>query len=110
MSFSINGTTISMTRGDTMKAYITITDTSGSEYTMQDGDTLRFAAKKYYADEEPLILKDIPSDSLMLTLEPADTKELDFGSYVYDIELTTSEGEVSTVVPKGTLTITEEVY
>ncbi|MCD8097010.1 MAG: hypothetical protein LUE31_03035 [Lachnospiraceae bacterium] len=110
MSFSITGTTISMTRGDTMKVYVAITDTNGSDYVPDDGDVLRFAAKKDYADDEPLILKDIPIDSLLLTLEPADTKELDYGSYVYDIELTTSEGEVSTVVPKGKLVITEEVY
>ena len=46
---------------------------------------------------------------MILTLDPSDTKRLEFGSYVYDIQLTRSTGEVDTFVTKGTLNLTEEV-
>ena len=38
MSSSINGTTITLTRGDTFRARITITDTNNNEYIPVAGD------------------------------------------------------------------------
>ena len=110
--YTIKKTTITLTRGDTLKAQISITDPDGNPYVMQEGDVVRFAAKKHYTDpdEEVQILKEIPSDTLILTLEPEDTKDLDFGEYVYDIQLITAAGEVDTFITKSTLIISEEVY
>ena len=109
MSYSISGTTISLTRGDSFYAQILINDADGNEYEPQDGDSVRFAMKKKYTDSEPLLTKDIPIDTLILELEPDDTKSLSFGSYVYDIQLTTEDGFVSTFITKSTIKITEEV-
>ena len=72
----------------------------------------RFAMKKDYddPDTEVLIVKDIPTNTLILQLDPEDTKDLPFGTYVYDIQLTNSSGEVDTFITKAFFVITEEVY
>jgi len=120
MAYKIEDTKVFLTRGDTFQAEITIyTDDSEQEiYTPEAGDVVRFALKRAkmtsgdreFADKEPLILKDIPIDTLILEIEPEDTKNLDFGTYVYDIELTTSDGTVSTFIADATLVLTPEVY
>lgn len=109
MSYSVRGTTITLTRGDTCAVKVTILNADGSEYEMRDGDSVRFAMKENYNDNEPLLLKDIPTDTMTLVLEPEDTKELSFGRYVYDIQLTTAGGTVATFITKATLKLTEEV-
>ena len=107
---AINGNNISLTRGDTL--YITISIfKNGEPYVPVEGDVIRFAMKAKYKDpdEKILILKDIPTDTLLLKIEPEDTKELPFAkTYVYDIQLTNDEGDVDTFIV-GTFTITEEV-
>lgn len=102
---------IIMTRGDTLLVKISIVNEDTSEeYIPVEGDSLRFALKKKYNDEEPLILKSIPIDTCILRLEPEDTKVLDQpGDYVYDIQLTYGDGLVYTVIAKATLRIQEEV-
>lgn len=58
MSYSVNGTTITLTRGDTFMATVSITNPDGSEYVPVDGDVIRFALKESYDDEDTLsILK-----------------------------------------------------
>lgn len=110
--FTIKKTSIILTRGDTLKAQISITDKDGNPYTPEVGDTIRFAMKKHYEDPDTavLIVKDIPISTMLLQLDPEDTKDLDFGNYVYDIQITTVAGEVDTFIAKASLTLTEEVY
>jgi hypothetical protein len=110
--YTVKKTTITLTRGDTLKAQIHITDKEGNPYEIQEGDEVRFAMKKNYSDPdtEVLIVKQVPTDTLILTLEPTDTKDLPFGTYVYDIQLTTAAGEIDTFIAKASLILTEEVY
>ena len=110
MSYNVSGTTITLTRGDTFMALITITDSENNPYMPVEGDSIRFAMKATYADEEPLMIKDIPIDTMKLILEPEDTKKLAFGKYVYDIQLTKATGEVDTFITKAKINLTEEVY
>lgn len=103
-----DGTTIAMTRGDTVFIHVTAERDDGTEYIPEPGDTARFAmkhpkmtsGKKGYADEEPLLVIPIPTSTMLLTIEPEDTKPFDFNSYVYDIEITSASGKVSTIIPK----------
>lgn len=88
MSYNITGTTITLTRGDTFEALVSATKRDGTQYIPVAGDTIRFAMKENYDDPRPLLVKDIPIDTMMLTLEPQDTADLNFGKYVYDIQLT----------------------
>ena len=83
--YSIDDNVIYLTRGDTFLAEISL-KRNGSAYTPVAGDSIRFAMKKKFTSEEVLINKNIPIDTLVLRLDPADTKTLAFGDYVYDIQ------------------------
>ena len=108
---SITGTTIKMTRGDTLRAVLTLKDEEGNTYTPVAGDSIRFAMKKGYNDSTPILLKAIPNDSLELWLLPEDTKNLPQpSSYVYDVEITYANGDVDTFIDKAKLMLTEEVH
>ena len=106
----LQGTNITMTRGDTARVQVSIANPDGTEYNPMNGDVVRFAMKKSYYDEKPLVLKNIPIDTLLLTIEPTDTKPLQFGKYVYDIELTQRDGTVNTFITKANIILEEEVY
>lgn len=110
MSYSVSGTTITLTRGDSFIAEISITDQDNKPYIPVTGDSVRFAMKASYEDAEPLLVKNVPVDTMKLVLDPEDTKHLAFGKYVYDIELTKATGEVDTFITKAMFKITEEVH
>lgn len=111
MTAKVNGTTIILTRGDTFRSTVDIFNPDGTPYQADPGDTLRFALKKAYKDEEPLIYKDISIIDRELYLAPDDTKNLKQPSeYVYDIQLTHANGDVDTFIANAKFRITEEVY
>lgn len=109
MSFKVRNNTIYLTRGDTFKAVISITYPDGSVYTPKDGDSIRFALKENIDDEECLIIRDIPIDTMLLVINPEDTKELEFGTYIYDIQLTKNNGDVDTFITASKFKLTAEV-
>ena len=110
---TVNGKTVTMTKGDTVVLTVKIQDGDG-EYTPQQGDKVRFAMKKRYTDATPLILKEIPLDTMELRIDPEDTKNLDAGEsrgkYYFDVELTKADGTVDTFIPRGEWLVLEEVY
>jgi len=109
MSFTISGKAIRLTRGDTLRATIHVIDEdAGEEWQPQEGDSLRFRCTKKAGDQTALIERAIPTDTMLLELEPEDTSPLKFGSYFYDIEATLADGTVDTVIPEGTLEIAPE--
>ena len=110
MSYSVSGTTITLTRGDTFMADITINKQDNTPYIPVEGDSVRFAMKRSYEDAESVLAKNIPIDTMRLIFEPEDTKKLSFGQYIYDVQLTKASGEVDTFIAKAKLKLTEEVY
>ena len=106
--YKIDGTTITLTRGDSFYCQLSLTR-GGEAYTPDPSDTIRFALKKDYFDTEALITKTIPNDTLVLSLLPADTKTLAFGTYVYDIEITFADGDVDTFINEAIFTLAPEV-
>lgn len=106
---------IKLVRGDTAVFDVPLVsiDEEGQEtpYTPQEGEKLRFAlSTKYGANrDEVLILKDIPIDTMVLRIDPADTKSLSFGKYKYDIEFTDALGAVTTVL-EAIFEVAKEVY
>jgi len=108
---NINGTTITITRGDTLDALVEIIQSDGNPYPVQPDDVIRFALKQKYSDREPLLRKTIPHDSMNLRLESEETKLLKAGGlpYVYDIEITMADGTVDTFIERAKFVVTEEV-
>lgn len=105
----IVGTKIILTRGDS--ASITLTPTEDSEYVPAEGDSIRFAMSKQYGATMPLVLIDIPTDTMVLEIRPEHTKSLPFGTYKYDLELRSANGElVETFVTKAEFVVDKEVY
>ena len=109
MSSHVSGTSIELTRGDTFKRTLVLTDAEGNPFTPANNDVIRFALKKKVKDENVLINKIIPNDTLILQIDPDDTKELPFGDYVYDIQITYPNGDVDTFITVSRFKITEEV-
>ena len=112
----ITGTTIKMTRGDTLWVQVKIKK-DGKQYAPQDGDVVKFYLKHdslnsrgtAYKDVEPLVAKEVPIETMILTLEPEDTKPLEFGGYKYDLEITMSDGRVDTFINNARLILVPEV-
>lgn len=110
MSAKVDGDSISLTRGDTLILNIQIIR-DNEVYTPESGDKIRFALSKDTSGKnEPIILKNINPSTMRLTINPEDTKDLSYGSYVYDVELTTIDGYVDTFIGPAKFKITEEVY
>lgn len=114
--YSIKGTTITLTRGDTLILKVDILR-DGEPYTPAPGEYVRFALKRSlnlggtdFEEAEPLILKEIPIDTMLLWLDPADTASLGFGVYNYDIEITMLDGTVDTFIAYAKFVITPEVH
>ncbi len=107
---NVQGTTISMTRGDTAKILLTLTQYNDTPYEPVEGDAIRFALKKNYTDVRTLLKIDIPTElPLILHIKPSDTKKLPYGSYKYDIQLSRADGTIDTFIERATFTLTEEV-
>ena len=110
MTAKIQGTTITLTRGDTLRVVVGIFNPDGTEYTPLPGDEVRFAMKQAYNNKDLKIYKTIPIETLLLEIDPEDTKDLKQpGEYVYDIQLTHVNGDVDTFIANGKFKITEEV-
>lgn len=100
--------TIKLTRGDTARFTVPIRYETGEPYTVQEGDKFVFAVKMTGYDVEPRIRKEFIGGN-ELKLDPKDTKMLPFGEHKYDVELTTADGEVYTVINNADFILLEEV-
>ena len=117
MSVVIKENNIKMTRGDTLRVVVTMYQRDGTEYQPQQDDVIKFYLKralmthgnKQFVDQDPIITKTIQNSDLILELEPADTKNLDFGNYKYDVEITFGDGTVDTFISDASLILTPEV-
>lgn len=115
--YSIVGQAIYLTRGDTMPISLSIDYMSGLKYIPDDKDTILFTVKRDFADTEPtiqkrMIITKVPGSTcveIRTKIFPTDTKDLDAGYYVYDVQLTTRFGDVFTIVTPHTFRIMEEV-
>ena len=109
-----NANKIQLTRGDTAVLKIELKDTERNVYTPGVSDTIRFAMKRNYTDADVLVNVNavIDGSDITITIPATATKELAFGSYKYDIQLTSGTGAnavVDTFIDRGTIMITEEV-
>lgn len=107
---------IEIARGDsdTYEVGIVI---NGEEYAPVEGDAVRFAMRRGDMDLNrtrylypPILIKEIPIDTMQLSFDPKDTENLPFGNYVYDIEIAFADGKVKTFIKESPFIIAREVY
>lgn len=101
--------TIRLTRGDTARFLVPILNSmNNDEYIMESGDILCFTVKKSAKDDEPLLQK-VSKGSNVIHIKPEDTKSFSFGKYKYDVQLTTSSGDVYTIIEPAIFEVMEEI-
>ena len=98
---------VKLTRGDTGTLKLAVKDAQDNDYDFSS-DTVVFTVKRYLTDAEPVISKKFDSDG-QIAFEADDTKNLEFGDYWYDVQITTESGDVCTVIEPSTFRIAPEV-
>lgn len=94
--FIVNGTNLSLTRGDDAYLYVgaSLGEGDSLEVRVYDGDTLLFTREQ------------LPDGTFLI--DSADTNDLDYGTYTYEIVLI--NGGTETIETTGNLTVTQEVH
>ena len=101
--------TIQLTRGDTARFNLTIkNNVSQTDYEIQPDDTLTMSIKKSVRDVDPVVQLNIKGSSVF-HIHPSDTSDLAFGKYLYDVQITTGDGDVYTVIGPTTFELMKEV-
>lgn len=103
---TLSGTNISMTRGDTE------TLTVRCSVPFEDGDTVYMTARE--SVEAPVAFQKIVRDfgdegDAVIVIDHEDTEGMDFGDYLYDVQVTRDSGTVTTLVKPSKFTLTEEI-
>lgn len=107
--FKINSdNSIEMTRSDTPTFTVNLTDYDGNEYVMDPLDELVFTVKKDYYNKKPLIQVKVQGSNV-IHLKTEDTICLKYGTYKYDVQLNTKDGQIFTVIPYNNFTLNYEV-
>lgn len=83
--FKVDNNNISLIRGDSGAFTISIADTNGTPVELTDGDVLTFTLRRTPWSPTIVLQKTITDGTL--TINPSDTQDMPFGSYVYDVEL-----------------------
>ena len=105
---------IEITRGDNA-TYVAVLMRDDVIVPFAPGDTVYFTVKASTSTEAKLIQKVITEfdedGRAIINIEPADTKDLAYKRYVYDVQLTTAAGAVTTIIkPSGFVVGAEVTY
>lgn len=104
--FKITNNVIRITRGDT--GIFTLYLQSGCLNYDYSNDTVLFTVKANTYTEEILIQKQVVYGENVI-INPSDTANLPYADYVYDVQVTTANGVVDTVIPPTKFIVTQEV-
>ncbi len=108
----IQGTNISMIRGDSEAIKVSCRNESGVDFHFAEGDIVYFTVKRSTYTEEKIIQKivtEFTEGVALINISPKDTRELTIGTYYYDIQLNRANGTVKTIIPPSKFTIDPEV-
>lgn len=97
------GNNIYLTRGDTAQLKLSIEGGVQEEF-----DECILTIKKSTEDETAILQIKLDADSHFY-LSPEDTRNLEYGTYFYDVQLSTTTGDVFTVIIPHKFNIMEEV-
>lgn len=100
---------MSMVRGDSEALIVKCSDDP-----FVDGDTIEFTVRKRVKSEKVIhkTVTEFEEDedgAAYIEILPEDTSELEFGDYVYDIQLTKANGWVTTLIKRAKFTLEDEV-
>jgi len=116
MGFYVTRNNIVITRGDSAVITLSISNPdSGEPYIPTGDDRLTMTVKKSIDDAEAIIIKtlgngiEVTEDGCILHIDPADTSGMQYGDYVYDVELIMGNGYTDTIIPPSQFRITGEV-
>lgn len=105
-------TNLSMIRGDSESIKISLKNQEKESIPLVEGDTIYFTVKSSArADKKEIqkIVTEFVDGSAYIEIAPEDTNELAFKKYRYDIQLTTKDGTVKTIIPASDFIIEEEI-
>lgn len=105
--FSVQDNNIAMIRGDSGIFKIDVIDVAGNAVALDDNDVLTFTLRR--ATRSPTIVLQKTIADGTLTINPSDTQDMPFGSYVYDVELKRADGYTDTIIPPHEFLLLEEV-
>lgn len=105
--YKVCGTTITMVRGDTFVATVSLCQ-CGEPYIPTENDVIRFAARRA-GEVRPRIEKVVSNDTMELCLLPEDTKDLPVGLYKYDMQIELETGDIDTFISSGTLNLVSDI-
>ena len=108
----IQGTNISMIRGDSEVIKVSCRNESGVDFPFTEGDIVYFTVKRSPYTEEKILQKvvtEFTDGVALINISPEDTRELKTGAYYYDIQLNRANGQVKTIIPPSRFTINAEV-
>lgn len=100
----IDNNNITLIKGNT--AYLSIT--LEGDYSYQEGDILTLTVRKNIDDKDVALTKTIAANE-NFEFAPEDTKAAAAGRYVYDVQLTTVDNDVFTVVAPSDFVLKEAV-
>lgn len=103
----VTNNVIYLTRGDTAVLSLSIKQDDGTEYVIENGDSILFTIKRS-TKEKTVILQKAVADG-KIKINPEETASLDYGSYCYDVQLKKADGTVATVITPSPFIVTEEV-
>lgn len=108
----ITGTDIYITRGDTQTIEVACVDVDGVAVSFSAGDTIYFTVKTSVETEDIVFQKVITTftnGKALITITPADTKNLDFKNFAYDVQWTKADGSVYTLIKPSMFVVGSEV-
>lgn len=100
--FTIEDNVITFIQGDTGNF-----DLSLDNYILTDGDVAYFTIKKSIADTENVLQVEVNSfeNGIAKFFLDSSMTNIEAGRYVYDIEVSLSDGQVDTVIPPSKLKV-----
>ena len=92
---------ITITRGDDAVISIDITDIMGNEYVAQEGDVVTLYVKKpseTSLETQVALFEKTFDENYFISIDSADTKDLEAGTYKYGVKLTKANGKTATII------------
>jgi thiamine pyrophosphokinase len=108
----VTGTNITMTRGDSESITVSCKNAEGVAIPLVSGDKIYLTVKENMftpIKKFQKIVTTFTGGNAVINIVPDDTKNLSYGTYKYDIQLTKANGNITTIVPASNFIIEGEV-